>query len=97
MRIFFSFKFNISTCRKDSSSIKEDDIALLKRQFKSYLKNIKENFYWKRGQGKSDHHTKVTNPIYFERKKLHHIKWDCPLIKDNKKVKEEDKNGKRSS
>ncbi|PKU86817.1 Retrovirus-related Pol polyprotein from transposon TNT 1-94 [Dendrobium catenatum] len=65
----------------DSSGFKNNDVAFITRQFKSFLrKNNKYHQKWKRGKD-SINYKNSSDVVCFEYKKLGHVKADCPTLK----------------
>ncbi|KAI0488426.1 hypothetical protein KFK09_028257 [Dendrobium nobile] len=81
----------------DSSGSESDDVALIMRQFKSFLRNKhKNNQRWNKGKG-SKNFKNFNDIIYFKYWKPGHVKADCPTLKahSSKKKREEKPNFKK--
>lgn len=67
-------KGNTSYQSEDGSRSNEDDITFITRRFKCFLIDKKKNIDWRKSKGKLKRSPKVADLIFYDYKKLGHIK-----------------------
>ena len=77
-----------SDSSEQESGSDEEEISLLTRRFHKFLKKKKRNFEPRRNKNQKENTSKSSEIICYDCKKLGHIKWECPTLKNSKEKKE---------
>ena len=80
---------NSSESEDERGGESDEDIAMLAKKFKEFLRNKKRNFKRKHPKGKHQAKGKSGEITCYECGKPRHIKWECPNLKITREKKEE--------